>query len=459
MLKRKNKRNLILFALITVALGLLHSALTYAQQAGMSIIRDTEIEDNIRDWAAPVFRAAGLNPDNINIILVQSDQLNAFVAGGSNIFIYTGLIARTETPGELIGVIAHETGHIAGGHLIRTRDAMERASYESIASAILGVGAAIATGDAGAVPAIALGGGSVAQRRFLAHSRVQESSADQAALTFLEKAGINPSGLSSFMEKLKAEIYMPRDQQSEYVLTHPLVENRIDSIMTRESESKYKNLPYPAEWVEQHARIKAKLAGFINPGSIPWTYDDKDKSIPARYARVIAAYQNNQVGSALSQMDELLAIEPQNPYFLELKGQMLVDFGRGREAIPLYRKAIAILPEAALLRIALGHALIEASGTDAPDKNMLHEAISELERAGVKESNSTRLQRFLATAYGRLGDEDMAKAYLAEEALLQRNIPYAKEQAQSVLNHATENSKAWIKAKDVLSFAESNEKE
>ncbi|MCB1784406.1 MAG: M48 family metallopeptidase [Alphaproteobacteria bacterium] len=425
---------------------------------GMTIIRDTEIENTLREWSTPIFKAAGLNPEAINIILVQSDQMNAFVAGGSNIFIYTGLINKTDNPGELIGVIAHETGHIAGGHLIRSRDAMERASYESIVGMLVGVGAALASGEAGAVPAIAIGGGSMAQRRLLAHSRVQESSADQAALTFLEQAKINPTGMLTFMEKLKAEIYMPSNQQSEYIQTHPLVENRIEALETRDEASPYKNQPYPASWVEAHARMKAKLAAFINPGSIPWIYSDRDMSIPARYARAIAAYRNNQVDSALSQIDDLLKAEPQNPYFLELKGQMLVDFGRGSAGLPFYRKAIDLLPKAPLLRIALGHALIESAPASSSPDASLREAIDQLERAAQDEPNSTQLHRFLAIAYGKLGDENMAKVHLAEEALLQRRFDYAKEQAEGVLKHAEKNSKAWLRAKDVLSFVENNEK-
>lgn len=427
-------------------------------QGGMTIIRDTEIESMIGEWMAPVFAAAGLDPAGVKIILVQSNEMNAFVAGGSNIFVYTGLMEKTDNPGEMIGVLAHEMGHIAGGHLIRSRDAMERASYESVIGAILGVGAAIATGDSSAVPAVALGTGSMAQRRFLAHSRVQEASADQAAMGFLEKAQINPSGLGSFMEKLKAEIYLPTDRQSEYVMTHPLVENRIDALQTRIAQSPYKDKPLPAAWTAQHARMKAKLLGFLHPEQISWVYGDQDDSVPARYARAIAAYRNNNVDGALARIDALLNTEPDNPYFLELKGQMLVDFGRGAEAIPFYRRAVSILPEASLLRIALGHALIEsAAGSDAPEE-ALKEAVGQLERALRDEARSTRLHRLLATACGRLGDEDMARVHLAEEAVLQQRYDYAREQAQGVLDHAAADSVAAVRAKDVLSFIESQEK-
>lgn len=449
----KNKISVLSTIVMLSASGIVEHA--YAQKSSLSLIRDTEIETILHEWSEPIFKAAKLNPDGINIILAQSDDLNAFVAGGSNIFIYTGLMSRTETPGELIGVIAHETGHISGGHLIRSREAMERASYETMIATILGVGAALASGDASAVPAVALGGGSLAQRSYLAHSRVHESSADQAALTFLEKAEINPKGMVSFMEKLQAENYVPADQQSEYIQTHPLVGNRIEVLQRRVEESAYKDKPYPANWVEQHARMKAKLIGFIHPEQIPWIYDDRDTSVPAQYARAIAAYRNNQVENAISKIDALLQKEPNNPYFLELKGQMLVDFGRVAEAIPYYKKAISILPNTGLFRIALAHALIETAQND-PKK--LNEAIKLLERALQDEPRTPRIHRLLATAYGRTGQQMEAKLHLAEEAILQRRYQYANSLAEEIVQSQNENDPLWIKAKDIISFVKNAEK-
>ncbi len=391
----------------------------------------------------PLLKAADIDKNGINLVLVQSPQINAFVAGGTNIFLYTGLIEKTEGPGELLGVLAHETGHIAGGHLIATRAAYERASYESILGMVLGIGAAIATGDGGAASTIALGTGSMAQRRFLAHSRVQESSADQGALRFFEGAGFDPTGLETFFGKLESEDLLPAQQQSEYMRTHPLTRDRIDAVRQKVKESPYKNKSFPAAWMEQHARMKAKMLAFISPGQIPWVYGDRDLSVPARYARAIAAYRNREVDKALQGINALLEAEPDNPYFLELKGQMLVEFGRVAEAVPFYRRAVDILPESGLIRMALGHALLESGGA-------LQESIDNLERAQKDEPRSTRIYRLLATAYGRLGQEDMARVNLAEEAVLQRKIPYAKSQAESVLKTAPKGGRAWLQAKDII---------
>ena len=416
-----------------------------------TIIRDTEIEEYMAEWFKPVFEAAGMSPDQINIILVQDSDINAFVAGGSNIFFNTGLLQKTENPGEVIGVMAHELGHITGGHLIRGREAMEQASYESILGMLLGVGAAIATGDGGAAGAIGTGAASMAQRGYLANSRAFESSADQAALTYLNTAQINPTGLGSFMKKLASQELRATSQQAEYVRSHPLTRDRISAIQAKVGESAYKTKPYPAQWDKQHKMMIAKLAGFITPQQVAWTYDDTDKSVEAISARAIAAYRQDDIVLALKLADQLLAIEPNNPYFLELKGQMLVDFGRVKEGIPYYEKAVAKKPDAGLIRVSLAHAQIETAGNNAV---ALDKAIINLKRAMKEEPRSTRIHRLLATAYGRKGDEPVAKLHLAEEALLQRKKDYAKSQAEAALRGLKPGSSDWIRAKDILSYVE-----
>lgn len=446
--KLKYRLNIILLLMLTT----LHAIPVSAQ----SLIRDTEIETTLREWGTPIFKAAELNPEAVKIILIQNNAINAFVAGGSNIFFYTGLLEKTDGPGEVIGVLAHETGHITGGHLIRTRDALERASYESIIGTILGIGAAVLSGDSGAAVAVSSGSTTLAQRRFLAHSRIQESSADQAALTFFEKAKLNPTGLSTFMDKLKAETLIPESQQSEYIRTHPLVDNRVEALQARIQESPYTGTALSKKWQEQHARMKAKLIGFIHPNQIPWVYDDNDKSVAADYARAIAAYRENKVEEAIKRIDDLIEREPKNPYFHELKGQMLLDFSRVSDAAFAYAQALQILPNAPLIQIAYAHALIESAKNDEP--KYLNEAIKNLESALRQEPRTSRAHRFLATAYGRLGQESAAKIHLAEEAVLQRRISYAREHANAVLAQENEGSLLWLKAKDILSFIETMKK-
>jgi predicted Zn-dependent protease len=419
--------------------------------SAQTVIRDTEIEAYMQEWFAPIFKAANMDPARVNIILVQDPSINAFVAGGPNIFFYTGLLQKTDGPGEVIGVMAHELGHITGGHLIRGREAMENASYESILGMILGVGAAIATGEGGAAATIGTGASSMAQRSLLKNSRAFESSADQAALKYIDGAGLNPQGLGSFMKKLEGQELRALSRQAEYVQTHPLSRDRFDSIMARVNQSPNKAKPLPASWDEQHKMMIAKLTGFITPQQVVWVYDDRDKSLPAISARAIAAYRLNEVNKALGLADQLLAIEPNNPYFLELKGQMLTDFGRLKEALPYYEKAIAEKPDAGLIRISLAHVQIETAANDAAK---LQKAIGNLNAALKTEQRSTRIHRLLATAYGRMGKEGEAKLHLAEEALLQRRNDYAKSQAVAAQRILRKGSVDWVRAGDIINYVE-----
>lgn len=434
-----------LFIFVLLLIGLTAPVSASAQ----TIIRDTEIEDYMKDWFEPVFNAAGMSGEQVNVIIVQDPSVNAFVMGGANIFLYTGLIQKTENPGELIGVVAHELGHIAGGHLIRGREAMENASYEAMLATILGGVAAAASGNAGAAAAIGTGGAGVAQRRMLSTARTYESSADQAALRYMNGAGLDPTGLKTFMQKLENEELVPTSQQSEYVRTHPLTRNRIDAISTGVTNSTSRGKPMPAAWTEQHARMKAKLIGFINPGQVGWTYNDLDKSVPAQYAYAIAAYRQNKMKDAISRMDKLIAAEPNNPYFHELKGQMLVDFGRVADGIPSYEKALSMRPDAALMRVALAHAIIETAGSD---NKKLQRAVEHLKRAQREDPRSTRVHRLMATAQGRMGNEPAARLHLAEEALLQGRRDYAKSHADYAVANLPKGSPDRLRAQDILSF-------
>ena len=448
-------RNCMILKILMLGIFIVTSIWPYSAHASNApvIIRDTEIENIMHEWTAEIFAASGMDQDGVNLVLVQSPDINAFVAGGANIFFYTGLLMKTENPGEVIGVFAHELGHISGGHLIRGRQAMERASYESILGAVLGIGAAIATGNGAAANAIMSGTSSMAVSRYLSHSRMNESSADQAALSFMEKAQIDPAGMATFLKKLEDQELLPASQQTEYVRTHPITANRVQAAENRAKQSPSAGKGWPQEWMEQHARLKAKLVGYVTPQQVSWAYDDRDTSIAADYARAIAAYRQNDVEGALRRADGLIAREKDNPYFQELKGQMLVDFGRVKEAVPYYQKAVNILPDAGLIRIALGHAIMEQSR----DPATLQEAVDHLERALQTEPRSSRAHRLLATAYGRMGQEDVAKVHLAEEALLQRKLPYAKAQAEAALRTLPENSREWIKARDILAYVETQE--
>ncbi len=419
---------------------------------GMTVIRDTEIEEALRDWTTPIWKAAGLNPDAVKLILVQSPDFNAFVAGGSNIFVYTGMIQTAKNPGELLGVLAHETGHIAGGHLIAGREAMERASYESMLAMLLGVGAGVA-GSSEAANAVIIGGQGMAMGSFLSHSRVQESAADQAGLRFLQTSGYSPKGMVTLLETLKSQELMPQSQQSAYVRTHPLTADRIAAMEAGAARSPYMDKPYPDAWTHDFRMIQAKLLGFVEPQRVAWAYSEKDTSEPALYARAIAAYRRSEKDKALALADQLLARSPKNPYFHEIKGQMLRDFGQLPGAAEEYRKAIAAKPDAALIRVDLAQVLVEMAG--AGNAALYAEAESQLDRARAQEPRSTSIQRLYATIYGRQGDEPRARYHLAEQAALEGRTREAQSLLTSAMPGLKPGSRDYRLAQDLKLYLDS----
>ncbi len=425
---------------------------TWAQ--GRIIIRDAELEGTIKQWVAPIIRAAGLQPDEVNIIFVQDESVNAFVAGGPNIFIHTGLIEKADRPEELLGVIAHELGHIHGGHITRTAAVANRLSYEVMLATVLGGAAAILSGEPGAIAAATAAAQATATNQFLTHSRVQESSADQAAISYMQQAGIPTTGFVSFLGKLADQELLPASQQSAYMRTHPITRERIEDVQRRVSLLAQPQTP--AAMMDTYQLLRAKLAGYTKPQQIDWIYNPKDTSLPARYARAIAAYRQQRVGDALKMVDGLLVDQPKNAYFHELKGQMLMDFARVKEAQGSYAKAVSLAPDQPLIRIAYAQSLMEA---DVNNKKAQQQAIDELKRALLKEGRMPRLHRLLATAYGRLGDEGMVALHLAEEALLQKRTADATGQANRAIAKLPRGSAGALQAQDILALAEQQKKD
>jgi len=413
----------------------------------MSIIRDTEIETILQKWSEPIYEQAGLSGDQVRTILVQQNDINAFVAGGSNIFLYTGLIKAADYPEELIGVIAHETGHISGGHLITTRRAMERASFQSILATVAGVGAAIASGDGNAAGAISSGGASVAARGFLAHSRVHEAAADQAAIKYIDGAGVNPKGLVTFLEKLEGQELLPASQQSEYMRTHPLTKNRIDAMRNAAMESPLYDDLGASDKQYEFDLIKAKLIGFITPHSVLRYYDDQTGDIDDLYAFAIMHYRQNHYDQAFVLFDRLIAKEPDYPFFYEMKAQALRDRGQLAEAENYYRQALSKMNgrDAPLINVALAHTMIEQQKNTQEAETLLLQAVQ-------SEPHETRPYRLLATLKGRNGRKADAQYFLAEEAVRQGR----RNEATRLLNLAIESgelsSDYQIKANDLKIF-------
>lgn len=412
----------------------------------LSVIRDTETESALRAWADPVFKAAGLSQKQVNIVLVGNPSVNAFVAGGANIFIYTGLIEKADFAEEVIGVMAHETGHITGGHLIASRRAMERASYQSILSSILGVGAAIATGNGSAASAISLGGTGMAQRGFFSHSRAQESAADQAALDYFDRAGLSPQGLVTFMQKLEGEELLPASQQSEYMRTHPLTRDRLSAMQHGLNQSSYAGAETPIAIKRQFDRIKAKLVAFNTPHNVPRFYPDPSAGEASQYAHAIMNYRQRRYDKAIAGFDALIAHYPNDPYYYEMKAQTYRDSGDLPMAEKMYSKALSLMGgDAPLVQIALAHVMVERDTDPQKAKELLLKALQ-------KEKRDTRPYRLLATIEGRQNNEAAARYYLAEEAAAQGRRAESERLLQLATRDNALDGALALKARDLKTY-------
>jgi predicted Zn-dependent protease len=410
----------------------------------MNILRDAETESWLRDLAAPVWKEAGIPRDSINLVLVNNNEVNAFVAGGMNIFLYTGLLKTAKSPDEILGVIAHETGHIAGGHLLRGQEEMKNASTTAIIATIAGIAAAAASQNGAAGGAAVSLGQQVAQRSFLAYSRMQESAADQAALRYLDGAGLSAKGMEDFLDRLADQELLPAQQQSEFIRTHPLTRERVEAVATHVANSSNK-VALGTAAQQKFARIMAKLNGYLDPRGTLQKYPASSSDFAALYARTLALHQTGDTQAALAVLDKLMQLSPNDPYLYEFMGQVLYETGQALAAITPYRKAVDLSGGNALLRIGLAQALL---GTGA--ESDLGPAVQQLEAALTKERQSPQLWRLLATAYGRKGDMGMASYALAEEAAARGDHKTAKLQAKRAQEILPQGSPGWLRAGDVL---------
>lgn len=444
--------NRIVIFMAALLLALTASAPAQAQTGG-GLIRDEEIERTLKTFSSPIFSQAGLSPASVRFALVQRNDLNAFVAGGQNIFLFTGLILRTDGPEELIGVIAHETGHIANGDLIRMKNEMEDMSLQVMVATILGIAVAAGTGRSDAGIAVSSAAGSIGERSLLRHSRMQEVAADESGISYLLGARLPVSGSLSFMEKLKDQELLPETVQAEYVRTHPLTRDRVSFLESAAAKAAKRNYAVPEEWREMHRRMVAKLKGFIFPDQ---ALLDKGDSVAARYGRSIALYRKGNVDGALALLDPLIKAEPKNAWFHELKGQMLFEHGRVEQAIPAYAKAAELAPDSGLILAAYGHALVE-SKVDAQRRQAL--AVAQFQKALRAEPQDIKTHHFLGVAYGKQGKEGLSRLHLAEEHLLRGKPELAIREAHLAQAALPKNSPSWLRASDILDAAKRKKKD
>ncbi|MCX5577313.1 M48 family metalloprotease [Kaistia terrae] len=429
-------------------------------QSRVALVRDAETEALIQDYLKPIFKAAGLRATSVELYLVNNPSFNAFVASGDKIFVNTGAIIDSKTPNELIGVLAHETGHLAGNHQIQLRQQLETARTMAMIGSVVGMGAAIAgaasgSGDAArAGGGIAMGSGEVVRRGLLAYQRSEEMAADRLALTYLDKSGQSAKGMITTFQRFADNTLFSSQGTNPYLQSHPMPSERIDLIESAARKSKFYNTLDSKELQARHDMVRAKLSAFSEDSmQVIRRYPPSDTSMPARYARAILAYKAGNSRNAIDQVGALIKSRPNFPYFYELQGQVLLESGRAKEAVAPLRKAVAAAPRSGLLRIMLGQALVELG-----DPKSIDEAVKNLTIGLQTDPDMPIGHRSLARAYALRGDIAMADLATAQGEFAEGKFKEAKSRAKRAQTKFKAGSPAWLRADDILSYTPPSKK-
>ena len=420
----------------------------------INVIRDAEIEELMRDYMRPIQRAAGLSSQKVEVVLIGDRNFNAFVADGRRIFVNIGALYDSVTPNQIIGVLAHESGHIAGGHLARIREQIALSQTAAILAMLLAAGAVAATAatsrgqDIGPAGAALLLPQQVLMRSMLSYVRSQEEAADRAAVKFLDATGQSSKGMLETFQRFASDSLFISRSVDPYMFSHPMPRERISQLEHIARASPYFDKKDPPQLQFRHDMMRAKLSGFTDrPDQVLRRYPPSNNTLPARYARAIATYRHGNINSAVAQINALIAEHPKNPYFHELKGQALLESARVRDSIPPLQQAVALSNGAPLIRMLLGQALV-ATG----DASVLEDAIRQLRLALDREPNAPLGWRQLAIAYGRKGD--VANADLASALAYFNDADFrnARALALRAKTRFPTASPGWLKADDIVNF-------
>ncbi len=410
-----------------------------------SILRDAETEALFHDISLPLIKAAGLDPRNVRIVLIGDKSINAFTAGGQDVYIHSGLLAAADNANEVQGVIAHELGHVAGGHVLRSQEGIKQATGIMLLSLLIGA-AAIAAGAGDAGVGILGAGQELAVNKFLAFSRTQEATADSAAQTYLTTTGISGKGMISFFKKLQGyEFRYGATTEDNFATDHPVTGDRIAILQGKFAEDPAWNKPTDAALEARFQRVKAKLQGFVSdPAETLRDFPESNTSIPAHYARAYAWHRSAYPDKAMEEANALLRVMPDDPYFLELKGQILLESGKPMEALPVLRQAFAKTNSQPLIASLFGHALIATE-----DASNFEEAEKVLKASITKDNENPFAWYQLGVVYDRKGDAARAAMATAERYHLEGQPRLALSNAEIAVRGLPQGSPDWIRAQDI----------
>jgi predicted Zn-dependent protease len=451
-LRRKSSNLIAVTTAAALALAPISSA--FAQQAkGPPVIRDTEAEQLLRDYTRPILRAAGLEKQNIQVVIINDGSFNAFVADGRRIFVNYGAIMQSETPNQIIGVLAHETGHLAGGHLAKMREQLAQAQTQMIIAMLLGAGALVAGARSGTnngltnVGAAAISAPQeVIRRTLISYQRQQEENADRAGVKFLAATGQSAKGMYETFKRFTNESLFAARGADPYLQSHPMPAERVAALEELARSSSFWDKKDDPALQLRHDMVRAKISAFMErQDTLYRRYPISNDSLPARYAHAITTYLHGDPRSALTQIDGLIQLQPNNPYFHELRGQALLEGGKPAEAIAPLRKAVQLSNNSPLIEMLLGQALV---GTD--NKAYTEEAIKILRVAVARETEAPLGYMQLAMAYGRKGDYAEADLASAQAAFLRGDNKTARELAARAKTRFAVGTPGWVKADDIV---------
>ncbi|MER8401907.1 M48 family metalloprotease [Mesorhizobium sp. M0306] len=448
------------FATLSLAAVVAMAGSVNAFAQNVPVVRDAEIEALVRDYARPIFKAAGLSGDAINIVLVNDQSFNAFVAG-RRMFINTGALMTAETPNEIIGVIAHEAGHIAGGHQQKLREQLERAKTMAILATLLGAGAMVAgatsnsRGLAGAGMGVMAGGGEMAQRSILAYQRTEEMTADRSAIAYLNATGQSGMGMLKTFSRFQNALSLSGAQVDPYRISHPMPQERIANLEVLVKQSPYVDKVDPPALQQRHDMMRIKIAAYMQGQAAASRLMRKNPgSLASRYGDAQMTYLFGNLASALTKTNALIKEQPKNPYFQELRGDILMKANRPKDAADAYAKSVSLDPaRSGLLPVSYGQALMAIGTADS-----LKKAVAQINTGLGRDRENAAGYRYLAQAYGELGNIPAAELATAEGHFYSGDYKNAKIFAMRAQQSMKRGEPGWLRAQDIINYAPSGKK-
>jgi len=433
---------------LVVTLALIGASPAHAQR--VNVVRDAEIEALVADYVRPILKVAGLNRSGIEVVLVNDNSFNAFVAG-RRIFVHAGALLQSETPNEIIGVLAHEVAHLAGGHQHRLREQLERAQTMAIVAMLMGVGAGVAgaaSGSSGigqAAAGLAMGGTEMARRSLLGYQRTEEITADRSAIDYLNKTKQSGRGMLKTFDRMGRDLALAGVRVDPYQVSHPMPRERIANLEQLVRGSPYYDAKDSPALQQRHDLMRAKLAAYTaGPAAARRIFKDP-AGLGMQYADAISTYLSGNPRDALAKIDRLIARQPQNPYFHEMRGEILIKANRPQDAAKAFGQAVKLAPSSGLLQIGYGQALL-ATG----DPAQIRKAVSELSAGLAREPEYVNGYRFLAQAHGRLGNIGAAELASAEERYYSGTLQEARVFAARAQSKLKKGSPEWLRAEDII---------